>query len=387
MIQESPNNKITVMNLIASTALGGAERVLVTFASRINLSRFNIRFCLFRDKRKPEVGLLSVLRDKRWEMDSVEIRQFRELYEICSKRHVDILHTHGYRSDILGFGAAKLLGIPIVSTVHGWTSVTRRMRVYEYIQRRCLKYFDKVITVSEDLRQRLESFGVRSEKIVKFNNAIDIHKNAEVGITRSFRQELGIGPGTRLIGTVGRLSVEKGLGYFLKAGARIVARDPSVKLVLVGEGPQRKELEALAASLGISDSVIFCGYRADAERIYPALDVFVLPSLTEGIPMALLEAMAFSRPVIASRVGGVPEVVQDGVTGIFVEPKDVDELAEKMWDLLCHPEVSVQLGIRARKRVQSHFDSHEWIKKIEELYIDLALRKTYGVVSPLAGIR
>ena len=370
--------KVKVVHLVASIAMGGADQVILWIASSIDRTVFNCRFCLFVDLRRPIPELYEMLQKGNNDLSTVKIRstielkQFTQLFHLIRKSRPQVLHTHGYRSDILGLLAAKLIGIPIVSTVHGWTSATRRLRAYEWFHKRCLQYFDMVIAVSEEIRTRLLEAGVSPGKIVTLKNAIDVGAFSEHQDGSSFRRELGLTPGTRVIGTVGRLSVEKGLDYFLKAGAQIIARDPSVKLLVVGEGPQRRELVALAQALGISASVIFCGHRRDVDRIYPAVDLFILPSLTEGIPLALLEAMACSRPIIASKIGGIPEVIQDGVTGLLVPPKDVAQLTEKIWNLLRCPEVGVELGMRARKCVERQFDVQRWIKKIEAIYLGLA---------------
>lgn len=371
---------VKVLNLVASTAMGGAERVILSIAGAIDRAVFDCRYCLFVDLRRPPPELYEMLRNGKNELSTVEIRrpieagQLRQLFAVVRKNRPQVLHTHGYRSDFLGLIAAKWMGIPAVSTVHGWTSATPRLRVYEACHRKYLRYFDKVITVSQAIQQTLLESGVPATKLVTLNNAINVGAFPEGSDGDGFRLELAVGPGAKLIGTVGRLSVEKGLDYFLKAGAQIIARDPSVKLILVGEGPQQEELKALADALGISSSTIFCGYRRDVDRIYPALEMFVLPSLTEGIPIALLEAMAFSRPVIASRVGGVPEVIEDGVTGLLVSPKDLEQLTERMWRLLCSPEAATEMGRRARKCVESRFDTRAWIKTIEGIYRDLAHR-------------
>nr|MBI3613030.1 glycosyltransferase [Nitrospirota bacterium] len=372
--------KITVLNLVASTAMGGAEKVILSIAGAIDRTAFDCRYCLFVDLRRPPPELYEMLRSGKNELSTVEIRrpieagQLRQLFAVVRKNRPQVLHTHGYRSDFFGLIVARWMGIPTVSTVHGWTSATPRLRAYEACHRKYLRYFDKVITVSQAIQQTLLESGVPATKLVRLNNAINVGAYPEGPDGDWFRRELAVGSGTKLIGTIGRLSVEKGLDYFLRAGARIIARDPSVKLVVVGEGPQQKELKALADALGIAASVIFCGYRRDVERIYPALDMFVLPSLTEGIPMALLEAMAFSRPVIASRVGGVPEIIEDGVTGLLVSPKDLEQLTERMWRLLCSPEAGAEMGRRARKCVESRFDTRAWIKTIEGIYRELAHR-------------
>jgi glycosyltransferase involved in cell wall biosynthesis len=370
-------DKVNVMNVVASTAMGGADRVVLSLASAIDRDRLNCRFCVFVNFRRGQNDLYEMIRQGANDVVAIEIgkndelRQLWQFVNVVRTNRIHVLHTHGYRSDILGLLVAKILGIPIVSTVHGWTSATEQLRRYEMWQRHALKYFDVVIAVSEDIRQILIAHGVAPQRVVKLHNAINVDAYSGGHGGRDFRQEIGIGPHARLVGAVGRLSVEKGLEYLLKACAQLIAKNRLVKLLVVGDGPQRQELEALAKSLGISEDVIFCGHRSDVHRIYPALDVYAIPSLTEGMPIALLEAMVFGRSVVASRVGGIPEVVQDGVTGFLVPPRDVDQLAEKMWDILQSPNIAADMGRRAKKCVESLFDVREWIKKIEGIYLGL----------------
>lgn len=367
--------RIQVLNLAASTAMGGAERVMLSMASAIDKHRFDCQFCLFIDLRRPACELYALLKEEGNSVATIEIRKtvdWRQLvncWNIIKGINPALLHTHGHRSDFFGLLMAKCMGVPIVATVHGWTSSTSRLRLYEPLHRWGLKYFDAVIAVSEEIRVRLMEAGVRPERIVTLNNAIDIGAFTSNRTGIEFRKEIGITHKAKVIGTVGRLSLEKGLEYFLRAGAQIIDKDSSVKLLLAGEGPQRRELEALAKSLGISSSVVFCGYRRDIDRIYPALDIFVLPSLTEGLPIALLEAMACTRPVIASAVGGIPSVIQDGRTGLLVEPKNVGQLTEAFRKLIDNPVLGSELGVNARASIEGRFGLSEWIKNMESLYL------------------
>jgi glycosyltransferase involved in cell wall biosynthesis len=370
--------RIQILNLAASIAMGGAERVMLSMASAIDGCRFDYRFCLFIDLRRPACELYALLKEEGRSVTTIEImktvdwRQLAHCWKIIKNSKPALLHTHGHRSDFFGLLMAKCMGIPIVATVHGWTSSTSRLRLYEPLHRWGLKYFDVVIAVSEEIRLRLVEAGVRPENVVTVTNAIDVSTFSSDRSGIEFRKEMRISPEAKVIGTVGRLSLEKGLEYFLRAGAQIIAKDSSVTLLLVGEGPQRRELEALAESLGISSSVVFCGYRRDVERIYPAFDIFVLPSLTEGLPIALLEAMACTRPVVASRVGGIPSVIQDGVTGLLVEPTNVGQLVDAFRNLLDDPELGRGLGVSARQSIERRFGVSEWIKNIESIYLRVA---------------
>jgi glycosyltransferase involved in cell wall biosynthesis len=373
--QENSIRPTTIVHVAASTAMGGAEQVIFSLASAIDRNLFQCRFVLFVDVRRPPCELQHMLQGRSEDVvvinirRTLEVRQIIELYRVLKASQPHVLHTHGYRCDMLGLVMARLLHIPVVSTVHGWTSATARLRFYEWCHRWVLRYFDGVITVSDSIRQILLRSGVHSGKIVKLNNALDTALFVGRNDGQGFREEVGICQQARVIGTVGRLSSEKGLDDFLKAGARLIARDPTIILLIVGDGPERWKLEALADSLGIAQAVVFCGYRRDVLRIYPALDLFVLPSLTEGIPIALLEAMASGKPVVASNVGGIPEVVEDGVTGLLVPPRDVNQLADKMWSLLITPDAAVELGGRARRCVENQFDVRQWIKRIEGMYL------------------
>jgi glycosyltransferase involved in cell wall biosynthesis len=208
----------------------------------------------------------------------------------------------------------------------------------------------------------------------KNNQVIHIYNGIEVGklrISRSrveTRAMLGVSSGESLIGTVGRLTPVKGQVHLLKAVRRLLDQGRKVKLVLAGDGPLRHPLEGIVRKLGMCENVAFLGQRDDTHELMQAMDVFVLPSLSEGIPLVVLEAMVAGVPVLASRVGGIPEVIEDGATGMLVEAGNEVELANRCGMLLDHIDTAVQISKSARQRVEAHFSVEVMVDRVAHLY-------------------
>jgi glycosyltransferase involved in cell wall biosynthesis len=185
------------------------------------------------------------------------------------------------------------------------------------------------------------------------------------------RQEFGLAEGDFVIGVVGRLSEEKGVRYFLDSLSLMKVSGFRARALIVGDGPDAELLRGHARTLGLLDSVIFAGFRTDIMPVYAAVDCIALPSLTEGIPMVILEAFAHNRPVVATRVGGVPEVITDGSDGFLVEPCRPDLMAEKIMRLAGDRELRKGLTARGRATLATRFDPVVWARKIEDIYRDV----------------
>jgi glycosyltransferase involved in cell wall biosynthesis/protein-tyrosine-phosphatase len=278
---------------------------------------------------------------------------------------VDVVHTHRYKETVLGAVAAKLSGVPcLVRTVHGQSEALRgwdraKLRVYEALDAVTLRCFaDRIIAVSRHLAQSLQASGYKPGTVVSIHNGVELRKVRAERKGHEVRQELGIGQGRPLIGTVGRLSPVKGHADFLRAARLILRVERAARFLIVGDGPLRGELAGLARQLQIDHACTFVGTRSDVADLVAAMDIFVLPSLDEGIPMALLEAMALGKPVVATAVGGVPEVVTDHVNGVLVRPRDAHALSEACLGLVREPGWAETVGARARRLVEDAF-SHE----------------------------
>lgn len=282
----------------------------------------------------------------------------------------DVVHTHGYRADLLAGSAARLLGVPRVSTVHGFTGGDWKNRLYETLQLRTLRGFDAVIAVSRPLVARLARTGIPAERITQIPNAWG---PTSPGLERtSARAALGLRPDVTVLGWVGRLSPEKGPDLFLRAFARLGAG--SVQAAVLGSGRMRSELEAEAAALGLHGRVHWLGLVPGAGRLLAAFDGFVLSSRTEGTPIALFEAMAAGVPVVATRVGGVPDVLE-GDVALLVPPEDPVSLAAGMAALVAEPAAAAARAERARRRVAEAYAVEPWLARHRDLYLQLLARR------------
>ncbi len=306
---------------------------------------------------------------------------FIKLFRLIRKFKPHIVHTHTAKAGFLGRLAAFFAGVPvIIHTYHGHilhgyygsikTWILRRMERMLSALTNCL------IAVSEQVKRDLVNYGVASpEKII----VIPIGLNLEPFLNSAplqgeFRRELGMSDDIRLIGIIGRLFPIKNHRLFLDSAAHVISEDPSTRFVIIGDGALRQELEQHANALGISDKVIFAGWRLDLPCVYADLDVVVVSSNNEGTPVSVIEAMAASCPVVATRVGGIPELISDGQTGYMVPPGDAKALASSILHLLKEPKLASEMAQRACKIVSKNFTSRRLISDIEGVYQDLISR-------------
>ena len=314
-----------------------------------------------------------VFPESRWRSGKI----FRELVREFKQSNIQIIHTHKYKDTILAAPAAKLCGIPhVVRTVHGLREPFQglqslKMSIYKAIERIAHRYYvDSIIRVSSQIERTYKAEGERF-RVTCIRNGIDLDGRSILTDRWRTRNELGIDSETCLIGTIGRLTPVKGIPYLLDAARILLRQGANVKVLVVGDGSIRQDLLAQAGNLGVGERVVFLGHREDTDVLLQALDIFVLPSLSEGIPMALLEAMAASRPIVASRVGGVPEIVEDGFEGFLVEPMDVNGLAERCLQLIDSPELARKMGEQGRKRVERDFSATAMADRVALVYKEL----------------
>lgn len=368
---------LNVLHLSAPTGLAGAERVMLNYLENRERGHFSVRVASLLNHRRPGNSFTESLKNLDVPCDNVLIgntslvRQIGDVVRIITKNGIDLLHTHGYRSDITGFAAARIAGIPVVSTVHGWTPISLKLRGYESLDRFFLKRFDRVLCVSRRLHDEFAAKGMQPERLLCLPNAVSVPDLAPER-RHAARKELGIPATEKLIITVGRLSPEKGLDILLTAFAALP--ETNVRLVIVGDGPLLSGLIHQAGLLGVREQVTFTGFAADVGRYYAAADLFVLSSLTEGTPMALLEAMAWGLPVVATAVGGVPDILQDNVNGCLVKAGNAEALAAAMAGVLGDGERAQKLGSAARTTIQERYAAKRWAREVESIYFGVTQR-------------
>jgi glycosyltransferase involved in cell wall biosynthesis len=284
-----------------------------------------------------------------------------------------VLCCHGYKPDILGLIAARRARVPVVSISHGWTAATVKVRLNEAIDRLCLHGMDRVVCVSEAQARRVRRLGIASRRIVVIHNAIDPERHA--GVDPGGRQRLLAlfdEPPGRLVGAAGRLSPEKGYGDFVEAAAALAREQPDMGFIQFGEGPLRGALTRRVERLGLGRRFVFAGFQTDLHRVFRHLDLFVLPSYTEGLPVVILEAFASGVPVVATAVGGTPEVVADGVNGRLVRAGDTPGLARAIAEILADAEKARAWGRRGQNFVLKRFTFTEQGLAYRRLFDELA---------------
>ena len=301
----------------------------------------------------------------------------RQLVGHFARHQVDILHTHNFKDNILGIlSTLPRRGCRRVRTVHGrgepFTGLAAaKMRFYRGVDHLFTRWLvDRIVAVSVDLEGDLaRSFG--AQRVTCIHNGIDLDQVEVTKLPTELRQALNLGARDFVIGTMGRLVPVKGLETFLKAARIIRGRNKNAKFVIAGDGPLKGALQALACRYGLEQDVLFLGHRDDSYDVLAMMDVLVLPSLSEGIPMVLLEALALARPVVASRVGGIPEVVEDRVTGWLVAAGREAELAEACMALMDDYELAEKLGLAGQQRVRERFSVRYMAEEVADVYRSL----------------
>jgi glycosyltransferase involved in cell wall biosynthesis len=302
---------------------------------------------------------------------AADFRVLKQMLQVCREQNVAIWHGHDYKSNLFGLMLRRFWPMRLVTTVHGWVRFTRRTPLYYAIDRLSLRCYERVICVSEDLRDACVKAGVRQDRCLLIENAIDTQEYIRRHSTEEAKQRLGLRPDRMLFGAVGRLSPEKGFDRLIAAIHRLVERRFDVDLVIIGEGDARPELSSQIQQLGLADRVRLLGYRSDTADWYEAMDVFVLSSLREGLPNVVLEAMALETPVVATRIAGVPRVIRDGENGLLVEPGDVNQLTAALAGLLAAQEKRSAFAAAGRRTVEESFSFSRRMEKIRAVYDEL----------------
>jgi glycosyltransferase involved in cell wall biosynthesis len=282
----------------------------------------------------------------------------------------DIVHTHMFASNLLGRVAAMLAGVPVVvSTVQ---LIAEREKWWEILLDRALQFkTDMMISSSEAVRRSFIKRGIREDKIITIYNGIDFSRfdGVDGGEARNkIRLEFGVDDSSFLVGTVARLRRVKGIGYLIEAARHIVETIPDARFLVVGDGPQKAELEHKVEQFDLSSEFIFAGTRWDVPAILSALDLFVLPSLSEALGIAVIEALLMRIPVVATNVGGVPEIVRSGETGLLVPPRDPTRLAEAIAYMHSNKDEAIAMAQAGERRVRGMFDIAHLARKQAELY-------------------
>lgn len=288
---------------------------------------------------------------------------------IVKKYKVAVVHTHGYKTTVLGFIIAKINNIPIVVTQHLWSwAKSFKLKMYIKLEALTMRFIPKVVAVSDQIREEIIKNGVSPKKVIVIDNGINIDKYCKSDDFSDLKLQLNLPDKAPVVGTLARLSKQKGINYLLEAAKNILEKVPNTHFLIVGDGPLRNELQNQAKDLGIFQNIHFLGFRTDCEKLLKIMDIFVLSSIDEGLPMAMLEAMATKKPVVVTSVGSIPKVIKNNENGFLVEPANSKELAEKIIYLLNNEQKRKEFSEKAFKTVVNNYSSEAMCKEYLKVY-------------------
>jgi glycosyltransferase involved in cell wall biosynthesis len=374
---------VRVLHLIETGGPGGAERVLLAVAGSLG------------DGYRSVVGLARggwlAGQVRAAGLDLVDLGgrgdlgTLGALLRLIRRRRIRVVHAHEFYMALLATAAGALTGVPAVCTVHGkhyYPDRRRRRLLYRLAARRAAR----VVAVSGELRAFFCGVtGVARDAVQVVYNGIDVAAYAGVRGDPSRRVGLGIPADALVVGSIGNLYAVKGHACLLRAAALLRDRGGDPHVVILGRGEQREPLLALADTLGLSSRLHLPGFREDAASYLGAMDMFALPSQSEGMPLSLLEAMAAGLPVVASAVGGVPEALEDGRTGLLVSPADPVALAAALHRLAANPALAGELGLAAQAEVRRRFSVDAMVSAYREIYRDACHRRAPAAPSNAVG--
>lgn len=368
--------RINVLYVIWSLGLGGAERVVINLAKGLDKMRFNPIVCCLNDKGEfanelEDIGIKVIPMYKKGKFD---YRLIGRLTNLMREEKIDIVHTHLFGANLWGRVAAIKAKVPvIIATEH---NVDFYKRLYHFIIDKFLSIStDRIIAVSNKVKKFYVNRGIKPDKIEVIYNGIktDGYRIDELG-RLEVKKEFGIEDDEILLGVIGRLVEQKGHKYLFEALNMLDGRY-KIKLLVVGEGPLLENLRSQIAGLKLEDKVIFTGLRKDVARILKDIDILVMPSLREGLPIIALEAMAAGKPIVATNVGGNPEVILEEETGFLVPAKDYLALSKAIERLIQYKELAKKMGENGYNRVKNHFSIEKMVKETEEIYCELLKKK------------
>ena len=390
-------NRIKLLKFVPNFGVGGTERQFANLALALDPSRFELSFACLRRWGK----YLDVLEPWQRTMAEYKIQslyyphsfaQQLRLARSLRRDRIQILHTYNFYANVFAIPAAWLAGVAvIVASIRETGAYLTPMQ--KRVQKFVCRYADCVLVNADAVKQWLLAQGYRREQIVVIRNGIDLSRFVTRNGSGQLRQELGLPARAPLVAVLARLNQMKGIEYFLEAAAVIAGRCPDARFLIVGSNliprddtavedvAYRRALESSVVRLGLDGRVVFTGMRLDVPEILSALSVSVLPSLSEGLSNTLLESMAAGVPVVATRVGGNPEIVEEGVTGFLVPPRDPAALAKAVCQLLENPELASRFGQAGRQRVVECFSLERMVRETERLYLSLLNQARHGETS------
>ena len=369
-----PNDRIKVLQLGSPTGLYGAERWILALIKHLDPTKIESIVGVIKDDPTQiaplctEAGKCGVKTHFFEAHGQVNFGVIGQIKRFILQNRIDILHTHFYKTDIIGFLASRFTPCKIISTPHGWSKkMDFKLWCYEYLDRLIFPFLDSVAPLSEDLYKPLTKLPGLARKLQFIRNGVDL---SEISGSDAVHQDLREkkNNGKFILGYIGQLIPRKGLDTLFHALGKVKKLD--WELYLVGDGQQRQEIKDLSMQLGISDRIHFMGFRQDRLNFLRGFDMFVLPSRLEGIPRCLMEAMGAGVPVIASNIPGCNDLIENNATGLLFEVENSTMLANAIEKMANAPELRKELAQRAMIHVNEHYSATRMAKEYEQLFFE-----------------
>jgi glycosyltransferase involved in cell wall biosynthesis len=362
---------------------GGTENQFMTLARMLDRVRFDVEFACLRRWG----GFVDELLARNIPLTEYPVSTFRSIAAIgqqarltqhIRRRRIQIVHAYNFYGNVFATPPARLVAPVVIASIRDRAPYLTTMQ--KRVQRYACQFADCILVNADAVKEWLIGDGYDASKIAVIRNGVDLARFDDLPSHINLRRELGLCDDTPIVGVVSRLTRLKGLENFLEAAAMVRAHVPAARFLVVGETSPMdrdylRELQEYAVRCGVEGSITFTGLRSDVPAVLASLTVSVMPSLNEALSNVVLESMAAGAPTVATRVGGTPEAVVDGVTGILVPPADSAALADAIVHLLKNPQLAAHLGHAARARIADHFSVRRMVRATEDLYTDLLERK------------
>jgi glycosyltransferase involved in cell wall biosynthesis len=371
-VSENPR----VLHLISSSGFLGAENVVLELSKETAKQGYWVTIGILENRNNLHMELAKKAREEGMKVQifpckgRFDTKTIKSIRNFIDREQPNILHSHGYKSNFYAWRALSGRKIPWIITNHG-KRIGIALSVYNRLNIVFMKKADKVVAVSQVLADEMKQQGISSTRMHIIDNGVNLERFANQRGDNDLRKSFGLDGNHKLFGTIGSLTEEKGHVYLIEAAQQVTQKYPECRFLIVGDGRQRQVLEERTADLGLSDKVIFTGSRKDVPEILAMLDAFVLPSLKEGLPMALLEAMASKVPVIATSVGAIPQVLENGINGLLIPPKNSDSIAEAINTMLSDGNSAKEMALRGFEKVRDHYSAKIMFEKYLTVYHDL----------------
>jgi glycosyltransferase involved in cell wall biosynthesis len=366
-----------------SEEIYGAERVILAELAKQRTDGIDAQFLMLEETRiegRPDkmgkaVSALGVPLIRVPVHSQISWSMIREVRDRMQAERPDVIHTHGYKGDFLGLLGARLAKVPVVGEVSGWLFPKRdlQIRFYEWLDVQTLKRMDLILVLSDHYRRITARMGM-GDRARLVPSGVDVAGLRARAGKVDLRAKLGLSPSTPVVGMLSRLSLEKGVDLFVEAMSYVARRLPEARGVVFGTGPEEARLKEQTRRLGLEEHVIWAGYCADAMDALLSLDVVALTSRFEALPQTLMEAMVMKRPAVVTPVGGCPELVLDGETGLVTPNHDPERIAAAFCHLLESPELAIQMGERGAARIEQNYTMDHWSRRTLAVYESLGRR-------------